>query len=75
MIGEDIKITKTKTDDNRSYHVSSEKICDVLGFRAKSTVKLAVLDLKNAFEKGLLKNSFEDERYFNIKRMQSINLN
>ena len=26
VIGEDIKITNTKSDDNRSYHVSSEKI-------------------------------------------------
>jgi hypothetical protein len=33
-----------------------------------------VSDIKNAFEKGLLPNSLEDEMYFNIKRMQSINL-
>ena len=75
VIGEDIKITNTKTDDNRSYHVSSEKIYNILGFKTKHTVKDAVLDLKDAFEKGLLKNSFENENYFNIKRMQSIDLN
>ncbi len=74
VIGEDIKIINTKSDDNRSYHVSSEKISKILGFNTKCTVKDAVLDLKNAFEKNLIKNSFNDEKYFNIKRMQSIKL-
>jgi len=32
------------------------------------------LDLKKAFEGGKLPNSLQDEKYFNIKRMQSINL-
>ena len=34
----------------------------------------AVSDLQNAFKKKLLINTFQDENYFNIKRMQSINL-
>jgi len=74
VIGEDIKIKNTKSDDNRSYHVSSEKIKKVLGFETKYTVKDAVLDLKNAFEKKLLTNTFNDEFFFNIKRMNNINL-
>ena len=74
IIGEDIKIRKTETDDNRSYHVSSEKIYSVLGFKTKYTVKNAVQDLKNAFETGLLIDTFNNENYFNIKRMQSIKL-
>ena len=74
IIGNDIKIINTKSDDNRSYHVSSEKIKNVLGFETQFTVKNAVSDLKSAFEKGLLPNSMQDEKYFNIKRMQSIKL-
>ena len=74
VIGEDVTLKTTYTDDNRSYHVSSKKIADVLGFKASHTIKDAVSDIKNAFEKGLLPNSLEDEMYFNIKRMQSINL-
>ena len=74
VIGEDVVLKTTPTDDNRSYHVSSKKIADVLGFTASHTIKDAVSDIKNAFEKGLLPNSLEDEMYFNIKRMQSINL-
>ena len=74
VIGEDVVLKTTPTDDNRSYHVSSKKIADRLGFTASHTIKDAVTDIKNAFENGLLPNSLEDEFYFNIKRMQSINL-
>ena len=74
VIGEDVVLKTTPTDDNRSYHVSSKKIADKLGFTASHTIKDAVTDIKNAFENGLLPNSLEDEMYFNIKRMQSINL-
>ena len=74
ILGDEVEILKVKTDDNRSYHVSSKKIEDLLGFKTMNTVKDAVADLKVAFEKKLLPNSFKDERYFNIKRMQSIKL-
>ena len=74
VIGEDIKIINTKSDDNRSYHVSSKKIKDILGFETKYTVKDAVVDLKNAFEKKLITNTFDNEFFYNIKRMNSIKL-
>ncbi len=74
VIGQDIKIVNTKSDDNRSYHVSSKKIKDILGFETKYTVKDAVYDLKSAFEKKLLTNTFNNEFFYNIKRMNSINL-
>ncbi len=74
VIGKDIKIINTKSDDNRSYHVSSEKIKKILGFEPKYTVKDAVSDLKDAFEKKILTNTFNDEFFFNIKRMNNLNL-
>ena len=74
IIGNDIKIINTKSDDNRSYHVSSQKIKEVLGFETKYTVKNAVSDLKNAFEKKILINTFENEFFFNIKRMNNLEL-
>tara|TARA_B100000073_G_C23588516_1_gene515290 strand:- start:207 stop:890 length:684 start_codon:yes stop_codon:yes gene_type:complete len=74
IIGDDVKIINTKSNDNRSYHVSSEKIKNVLGFETKYTVKNAVSDLKIAFENNILTNTFDDELFFNIKRMNSINL-
>ncbi len=74
VIGKDIEIIKTKSDDNRSYHVSSQKIKDVLGFETSFTIKDAVNDLKVAFEKKLLPDSFSDEKYFNIKKMQTLKM-
>jgi len=74
IIGEDVKIVNTKSDDNRSYHVSSQKIKDILNFETQYSVKDAVFDLKNAFEKKILINTFNDEFFFNIKRMNNINL-
>ena len=74
VLGDDIKLKNISSDDNRSYHISSKKIKDVLEFSPKYTIKNAIEDLKNAFEKKLLPNSLEDEKYFNIKKMQKIKL-
>ena len=73
-LGGDIPIETTPTDDIRSYHVSSEKIKRELGFEAKHTIEEAILDLKAAFESGKIPESLDNEMYFNIKRMQSLNL-
>jgi len=74
IIGEDVKLNTKPTNDNRSYHISSKKIKKVLGFETNKTISDAVKDLRFAFEKGLLPNSLTDEKYFNIKRMNSIQL-
>jgi len=74
VVGEDVQLVTTATDDNRSYHISSQKILEDLGFQARHTIKDAVTDLLEAFEKSQLPNSLEDEIYFNIRRMQSLNL-
>ena len=73
-LGGGIKIVATPTDDNRSYHVSSEKIRRELGFQAKRTLQEAVLDLEDAFKAGLIPNPLTDIRYYNIKTMQALNL-
>jgi len=74
VIGDDVKLMTTPSNDNRSYHISSKKIKEELGFVAKHTIREAAEDLRNAFEKGFLPNSLEDEKYFNIKRMQHLEL-
>ena len=74
IIGDQVKIITTSTDDHRSYHISSEKIKNELGFVPKHTIEDAVKDLKNAFEKGLIPNSFTEDKYFNVKLMQKIDL-
>lgn len=73
-LGGDIPIITTPTDDNRSYHVSSKRIRDELGFEAKHTIEEAILDLQKAFKEGKIKNSMKNIRYYNIKTMQAIEL-
>ena len=74
VIGPDVRLTRKDSNDNRSYHISSVKIQERLGFRAKRTIADAVRDLKRAFDEGQLPDSLTDERYFNIRRMQSVSL-
>jgi nucleoside-diphosphate-sugar epimerase len=74
VMGDDVRLVATPTNDNRSYHISSQKIADKIGFVPSHTIADASRDLKRALERGLLPNSLTDEHYFNIKRMQSLNL-
>ena len=74
IIDPKLPIKTVPTDDNRSYHVSSRKIADDIGFVAKHSIEEAVKDLKIAFDQGKIPNSMDNIRYFNIKMMQSINL-
>lgn len=69
-----IEIAVEPTDDNRSYHISSEKIKRELGFVPKHTIAEAVRDLKAAFEAGKIPDSMTDDRYYNIKTMQAVKL-
>jgi nucleoside-diphosphate-sugar epimerase len=73
IVGPDVTITRTSTDDPRSYHISSEKIKRELGFAPRKTVEDAVRDLVGAFKEGLVPDPNSD-RYFNIKTMQRVNL-
>ncbi len=74
VVGDDVNLVKTPTDDNRSYHISSELIKKEIGFVTQHTIRDAVEDLLNAFDRGHLPNSLEDDKYFNIKQMQKLNL-
>jgi nucleoside-diphosphate-sugar epimerase len=73
-VGGDIQIEVKPTNDNRSYHISSEKIKRELGFTPKRTIDDAVRDLVAAFKKGLVPDSMNASRYYNIKRMQEVHL-
>lgn len=69
----EIELATTPTDDIRSYHVNSEKIARVIGFRPRRKVEDAVMDLCAAFREGKLPNSFGDDIYYNVRRMKTIN--
>ena len=69
---EQIKILKTSSNDNRSYHINSEKIKKVLGFEPKRSIAMAIKDLCYAFKQGKIVNSFENDFYFNVDRLKRI---
>ena len=66
----DIEIVRTESDDNRSYHINSDKIARVLDYRPKRSIDDAVRDLCRAFREGKLPDSFEDDRYCNVRTLQ-----
>ncbi len=74
VVGDDVAINHLETNDNRSYHISSKKIEKELGFKTVKTIKDAINDLKNAFDKKELVNTLLDEKFFNIKKMKNIKL-
>ncbi|MEW6235189.1 MAG: SDR family oxidoreductase [Candidatus Omnitrophota bacterium] len=69
-----VEIITTPSDDLRSYHISSEKIKQKLGFVPKHTIEDAVRDLCRAFAAGKFPNSMTDIRYFNVKMAKAVNL-
>jgi len=69
----DIPIVTTPSDDLRSYHVNSDKIQRVLGFKPKRSVEDAIRDLCVAFKAGKLPDSLTDTAYFNVRRLKELN--
>ncbi|MBI5569124.1 MAG: SDR family oxidoreductase [Desulfomonile tiedjei] len=69
-----VSIQVTPSNDNRSYHVCSDKIKREIGFVPKHSIEEAVLDLYKAFQAGKIPDAMDDIRYYNIKTMQTIRL-
>lgn len=68
----DIVIQTLPSDDTRSYHINSDKIFKCLGYRAKRSLEDAVEDLCLSFKKGLITESFENDWYYNVRTLKSI---
>ena len=67
-----IDIETTPSDDNRSYHINSDKITRVTGFKPKHSIEDAVRDLCVAFRENKLPDSFDNDWYYNVRTMQKI---
>jgi len=67
-----IEVVTTPSNDPRSYHINSDKIARVLGFRARYTIEDAVRGLCQAFKAGLLPDSMTDDIYYNVRRMKRL---
>jgi nucleoside-diphosphate-sugar epimerase len=69
-----ILIETTASNDNRSYHVSSQKIANVLGWKPKRTIGDAVRDLCQAFKEGRFPDSMTNDAYVNVKTVKGLAL-
>lgn len=71
VVGQAVEIITLPTNDQRSYHISSQKIKHELGFVPQHTIEEAVRDLTTAFHRGLVPNPMSDIRYYNVKMLQA----
>jgi nucleoside-diphosphate-sugar epimerase len=69
IVGDQVAIKYSKTDDIRSYHISSKKIEKELGFKPRHSVEEAIKDLVEAFSSGKIPDPLDNIRYYNIKTM------
>ena len=73
-VGGDVAIEVTPTDDHRSYHISSARIRQRLGYAPRHTIQDAVHGLVQAFAAGRVPDALTDDRYYNIRTMQKLQL-
>lgn len=69
-----VEIIVTTTNDHRSYHLSSVRIRQELGFHPRRSVEDAIRDLRAAFDTGKVPDATTDDRYYNVKRLQRLGL-
>ena len=74
VVADAVEIVTVPSNDNRSYHISSDRIRNELGFEPRHTVEQAVEDLTAQFRTGRLADALTSDRYYNIKRMQNLSL-
>jgi nucleoside-diphosphate-sugar epimerase len=67
-----IAIVSTPSDDNRSYHINSDKIQKVLGFRPKHSIEEAVRGLCKAFREGKIPDSMKNDWYYNVRTLKKL---
>jgi len=72
--GDPIQIKFTPSDDMRSYHVSSQKIADRLGYVPRRSIEEAVRDICDALKAGKLPDSLDDDSYVNVRTVNAMGL-
>ena len=63
-----IEIKYIGTNDIRSYHMKSDKVCNILNFKYKTSIESSVIDILNFYKK--LKNiNYTNKIYINEKNI------
>ena len=68
----EIPIITTESNDNRSYHINSDKVKRILNFEPARSVEDAINELCVSFKKKLFRDTLTDDFYFNVKRLKNI---
>ena len=71
---QNIEIIKTESNDNRSYHINSDKIYNFLGFKPKFSIENAVHEITKCFRKNIFINPLENSIYHNVKTLKNNNV-
>jgi nucleoside-diphosphate-sugar epimerase len=69
---QEIGIVTTPSDDNRSYHINSDKIFRILGFKPRYSIEDAIRSLCHAFKDGQIPDSMTNDWYYNIRTMKKL---
>jgi nucleoside-diphosphate-sugar epimerase len=69
-----IELEYTPSNDNRSYHVNSEKIKSVLGFEPQFTIEDAIRSIAEAYRAGEIADPLNNSLFSNIKRMRELQI-
>lgn len=69
----EIKIEVTSSNDNRSYHINSDKIKNILNYVPKYTVENAVLDLCQAFKNKKIIDT-DNDIFYNVRRLKRLQI-
>lgn len=70
-----ITITTTPSNDNRSYHVSSQKLYDTVGWKPSRSIEDAVMDLCAAFKDGRFgSDTLTNDAFVNVKVVKQLGL-
>src|SRR5205085_2642368 len=59
----------------RSYHISSRKIAERLGWKPKRTIEDAIRDLCRAFKAGKFPDSLTNDNYVNVRTVKNSDSN
>ena len=66
------KIRTKPSNDNRSYHVNSDKITQVTGFKPRYSVEDAIKEIIAYEKQGFIQEPFKRNCYHNIKALQEL---
>ncbi|MBI2890664.1 MAG: NAD-dependent epimerase/dehydratase [Nitrospirae bacterium] len=72
--GGPITIETRASDDKRSYRITSDRIRKELGFVTRHSIEDAVREVARAIGDGRISDPLGNQRYYNIRTMQAVEL-